>query len=574
MNCSSSFLSLPDPSVSTPLAMRPALRRLPRAVATVALAIGVSSAQGGDGFGVMVIGDRPNGVSPTSGVLEAAGGDGFAVARRLDGTLMAWGDSEFGQTSVPGGAFTRIALGSDHGVALRPDGTLAGWGRNHQGQASPPAGVHVRIASGGDHALAIRANGTLVAWGDGDDGMGSVPSGTYFEIACGDDHNVALRTTGTIVVWGSGDFGLGVPPAGTFTAIASAEHTSFGLRTDGTIAAWGSNEFNLIADVPSGSFVALAAGDHHVVARRADGSVAAWGRNTHGELELPAGEYDAIGAGDGFSLLLAEGIPSAPPSAGFVTSIYWRHVSAGLNGVWRMDGTAIAGVQMLPTVAPGSGWAFVGTGWFDHAPNDGDHTPEAVWVNGPTGAVALWKLEDDGSYEAEVIGSVGPGGVWALVAVANVDGDLDDDLVWQHELTGEIVVWIMNGDDVGGLVPLGQVSINSPWRLQLAADSNDDGTDDLFWWNVATGATGWWQLDSGGFASASLLPYVVGDASGWRVCGRGDFNDDFVPDLIWRNENTGANAAWLLDGSGMIGGTASLPAVSPTSPWQIVDGGF
>ena len=81
-------------------------------------------------------------------------------------------------------------------------------------------------------------------------------------------------------------------------------------------------------------------------------------------------------------------------------------------------------------------------------------------------------------------------------------------------------------------------------------------------------------MDSGGSASASLLPYVVGDASGWRVCGRGDFNDDFVPDLIWRNENTGANAAWLLDGSGMIGGTASLPAVSPTSPWQIVDGGF
>ena len=56
--------------------------------------------------------DHPSfGMAVIGRVLEAAGGDGFAVARRLDGTLMAWGDSEFGQTSVPGGAFTRIAIG-------------------------------------------------------------------------------------------------------------------------------------------------------------------------------------------------------------------------------------------------------------------------------------------------------------------------------------------------------------------------------------------------------------------------------------------------------------------------------
>lgn len=291
-------------------------------------------------------------------------------------------------------------------------------------------------------------------------------------------------------------------------------------------------------------------------------------------MEIPSDAYAGIGTGDGFTLLLGEGVPASPPNAGFSTSIYWRHASDGRNGVWRMDGASLVGVQLLPTVSPGSAWMFVGTGWFDHAPNDGDHTPEAVWLNVSTGAVALWKLEDDGTYQAEVVGSAGPGGTWMVIAIANVDGDLDDDLVWRHELTGELVVWIMDGDDVAGLVPLGQVSIGSPWQPQIAADLDDDGTDDLVWWNVATGQTGWWRIEDSAFASASLMPYVVGEASGWRVGGRGDFNGDFKTDLIWRNELTGANAAWLMDGAGLIDGTTSLPPVPGDSPCEMVDGGY
>ena len=54
----------------------------------VALAIGSSAVAGG----VLVIGDRPSGTAPASGIVETTGGYGFAVARRTDGSLVAWGE--------------------------------------------------------------------------------------------------------------------------------------------------------------------------------------------------------------------------------------------------------------------------------------------------------------------------------------------------------------------------------------------------------------------------------------------------------------------------------------------------
>ena len=538
----------------------------------VALAIGSSAVAGG----VLVIGDRPSGTAPASGIVETTGGDGFAVARRTDGSLVAWGESAFGQTSVPAGAgFTAIASGSHHGLALRADGTIVGWGLNDLGQRTAPSGTFTKIAAQGEHSLAIRTNGTLAAWGDASDGMSNVPSGGFSAIACGDDNNIALRTNGSLVAWGSGDHGIqSVPTGSNFVAVASTEHTGFALRTDGTIAAWGSNEFNLVTGRPSGSFTSIAAGEHHAVARRSNGQVVAWGRNTHGELAIPSGTTtEAIGAGDGFTLLVVEGGTTPPAGPAFDSTIYWRKLSDGRNGVWRMNGTSLEFIQSLPTVAASSGWQFVGSGWFDHAPGDGDHTPEAVWFHGPSGTVGLWKLDDDCGYEIKIVGTVGASAGWRIAAIANVDGDLDDDIVWFNDLTGVVMAWLMDGDDVGGTSVVGQVPPSTSWMLETSVDFDDDGTDDLFWWDQATGRTGWWRIVQGTLQTTTITPHVVSDDSGWRVRGRGHFNDDFFPDLLWRNDDTGANGVWLMNGTGLRSGVGYLPTIAPSTGWDIVDSG-
>src|SRR6266566_2843471 len=55
----------------------------------------------------------------------------FAASRAQasDGTLVSWGDDEFGQVSgTPTGIFSAVAAGYSHSVGLRTNGTLVSWG--------------------------------------------------------------------------------------------------------------------------------------------------------------------------------------------------------------------------------------------------------------------------------------------------------------------------------------------------------------------------------------------------------------------------------------------------------------
>jgi len=81
-----------------------------------------------------------------------------------------------------------------HSVARRSDGSVVAWGWNSKGQCnvpSLPAGQsYVEIAAGGWHSLARRSEGSVVAWGDNSSGQCNVPSlpagYSYVEIAAGD----------------------------------------------------------------------------------------------------------------------------------------------------------------------------------------------------------------------------------------------------------------------------------------------------------------------------------------------------------------------------------------------------
>jgi hypothetical protein len=63
--------------------------------------------------------------------------------------------------------YSPLAGGGGHSLALRPDGTVVAWGWNDDGQTNMPAGLKdvVQVAAGEKHSLALRADGTLVAWG-------------------------------------------------------------------------------------------------------------------------------------------------------------------------------------------------------------------------------------------------------------------------------------------------------------------------------------------------------------------------------------------------------------------------
>jgi len=133
-----------------------------------------------------------------TGVTAIAAGSSHNVALKNDGSIVGWGQNNYGQTSVPPGltGVTAIAAGGQHTVALKSDGTVIAWGRNSEGQTTVPPGLMgvTAIAAGGSHTVALKSDGTVVAWGSNYSGQTTVPPGLtgVTSLVAGDSHTAAL----------------------------------------------------------------------------------------------------------------------------------------------------------------------------------------------------------------------------------------------------------------------------------------------------------------------------------------------------------------------------------------------
>ena len=233
-----------------------------------------------------------------SGVAEIGAGYAHSLARRLDGTIVAWGSNSEGQISVPAGLgpVVRITAGSFHSLAIRQIGTVAALGRNSSNQCDvpPTLGVVIDIAAGNAHSMTLKPDGSVVCWGQNSAGQSAVPAGLagVADIAAGYLHSTALRSNGTVVAWGDNTYGQSTVPAGLagVTKIATSGYHTLALRSNGTVTAWGMNSFGQCAPPPDLGVVAeIGTGMLHSLAIGADGSVRAWGRNDDGQCNVPTG---------------------------------------------------------------------------------------------------------------------------------------------------------------------------------------------------------------------------------------------------------------------------------------------
>ncbi len=99
------------------------------------------------------------GGQPLSNAVALAGGGGHALALKRDGTVVAWGDNDSGESAVPSGLSNVTAIAADGrlSLALKSDGTVVAWGSNEFGQTSVPAGLSnvVAIAAGNGMSFAM-----------------------------------------------------------------------------------------------------------------------------------------------------------------------------------------------------------------------------------------------------------------------------------------------------------------------------------------------------------------------------------------------------------------------------------
>ncbi|HTF88128.1 MAG TPA: hypothetical protein VK843_06930, partial [Planctomycetota bacterium] len=192
------------------------------------------------------------------------------VARRSNGSVLAWGENGNGQCNVlplPAGlTYTAIAAGDYHTLARRSDGSLVAWGNNGVGQCNVPAlpvGLsYTNFAASLEHTVAIRSDGSVVAWGSNTAGQCNVPAApaglSYVQVAAGWFHTLALLSDGSAMTWGVNPYtqcGLLILPAGQkYVEITACRNQSLarieGVPCPGTSTVYCTAKVNSIGCTP------------------------------------------------------------------------------------------------------------------------------------------------------------------------------------------------------------------------------------------------------------------------------------------------------------------------------------
>ncbi len=217
---------------------------------------------------------------------------GFAIDG--ENNLYSWGANDFGERDIPVSAQTNVKAvdgGGRHVLALKTDGTVVAWGRNNHGQTNVPPGLSdvIAIAAGDEFSLALTSEGRVVAWGNNSQKQALVPAGlsAVTAIAAGTDHALALRFDGTVVGWGSNAKRqlAALEYAKNVIQIGAGREYSVLLRADGTLYAYGNNYVNTI-NFPKnlGNVQWLSASWVHTVVGFRNGSIQIFGSTVEDDI--------------------------------------------------------------------------------------------------------------------------------------------------------------------------------------------------------------------------------------------------------------------------------------------------
>jgi alpha-tubulin suppressor-like RCC1 family protein len=300
----------------------------------------------------------------TNAVAITAGGD-HSCALLSNGTAKCWGDNFYGElgngtttnSSIPvvvSGLTNAVAItagAGGHSCALLASGTVMCWGNNEYGELGTGSGAGgfsstplvvgsrtdavltnvVAIRAGAYHSCASLANGTAKCWGDNE--YGQLGNGTFSQlsfvpvvvtgltsvaaITAGAWHTCASLANGTAKCWGENVFGelgngrTGPQMCGSFacsttpvvvsglTSVAvltAGGGHSCAVLTNGAAECWGLNNYGQLGN---GKFTnsltpvvvwaltnaaSITAGGSHSCVLLANGTAKCWGLNKHGQL--------------------------------------------------------------------------------------------------------------------------------------------------------------------------------------------------------------------------------------------------------------------------------------------------
>ena len=291
------------------------------------------------------------GGEPLTNAVAVAAGGFHSLALLADGTVFGWGGNIAGaavgyETESPhrGNGLvkvagkvlsnvTALAAGRTHSLALKSDGTVVAWGLNQMGETDVPAGLSnvMMIAAGETYSMALKSDGTVSVWGNQarlPDGKVvswgypiHVPAGQSNAVAISamNRRSLALTRAGTVYSWSQRSPDAGpVPGLTNIVAISAGGNQCLALDRSGKVFGWRAADLRDVvvsAALQNGQalngVVAIAVGYDHNLALKGNGSVIAWGNNSWHQTDVPPGLSNvvAIAAGQHFSLAIQRVTP-------------------------------------------------------------------------------------------------------------------------------------------------------------------------------------------------------------------------------------------------------------------------
>jgi hypothetical protein len=257
--------------------------------------------------------------------------------------------------------------------------------------------------------------------------------------------------------------------------------------------------------------------------------------------------------------------PGSEPSRGDFNGdgkfdLLWQKPATGQLIAWHMNGAAIVSSRFLTPSTVGLDWRLRGSGDFNR-----DGKPDLVWQNVTTGEVLYYLMDGTTAFALGWFNVTRVGLEWQIASVRDMDGDFHPDILWNNVNTGQVLCWYLDGTTIVrqgwfNATPLADTN----WKLRGTGDFSGDGKADLVWQHEVTGQPLVWVMTGANASSAIQLP--TPGTGVWKIRAIGDANADGWTDLVFENVNTGQVVIWAMAGATVL----SAPGIATVDPAWII----
>jgi hypothetical protein len=245
--------------------------------------------------------------------------------------------------------------------------------------------------------------------------------------------------------------------------------------------------------------------------------------------------------------------------------LVWRRDATGENLVWFMNGAELLSATYTnPAALADTRWRLVGTSDFNN-----DAQTDLLWRHSFSGQNVFWLMNGvtltSGTFTTPLADTR-----WNVGGTGDFNLDGRPDILWRHGFSGENVVWYMNGTSLVSGTFVNPSLPDTNWTVAGVADFNRDGQQDILWHHGVSGQVVLWYMNgatlaSGTFTNPPALAHVR-----WQNAAVGDYDSNGNPDLVWHNDFSGQTVVWFMNGANLVAGTFTNPSTFPDTNWKLV----